>query len=196
MKSNKMVTTIAALTASFFLAGTAVAAGKGKNPGPTSIYDIANTTPGFELLTDLVDVAGLADTLTFDGQFTVFAPTNDAFPFDTVEEGVAFLAGACSVDVNDENLGYIVGVLTNVLLHHVRDGRRFSGSILNGSGPKSLEMLNGYIWVDDDLSIMTGSGGESSINGGLFDVNASNGVIHAITAVMLPKDVCVVPDAG
>jgi len=182
MKTNKFYTIVAALAAAFLLTGTAVAQGKGKNPGPDSIYDIANSTEGFEVLTTLVDLAGLTDTLTFDGQFTVFAPTNDAFPGGTVEGAAAFLIGAC---------GALEPALTNTLLHHVRDGRRFSGSILSGKGPKSLEMLNGYIWVDDDLSIMTGSGGESAINPGLYDISASNGVIHAIEQVMVPADVCV-----
>lgn len=186
MKFNNLLPSFAALTASLFLAGTAVAAGNGKSPGDASIYDIASSTEGLEVLTTLVELAGLQDTLTNDGQFTVFAPTNDAFPGGSVAGAADFLIGAC---------GALEPALTNTLLHHVRDGRRWSGSILAGNGPKSLEMLNGYIWVDDDLSITTGSGGESAINGGLFDVNASNGVVHAITAVMVPANVCDEPES-
>lgn len=175
---------VIALTASLVAASTAVSA-NGKSPGDTSIYDIADNTPGFEVLTTLVDLAGLADTLTFDGQFTVFAPTDDAFPGGSVAGAAAFLIGVC---------GALEPALTNTLLHHVSEGRRFSGSILAGKGPKSVETLNGYIWVDDDLSITTGSGGDSAINPAIFDVNASNGVIHAIEAVMVPANVCDSPE--
>lgn len=177
-----------ALTLSLF---ASVGLAKGKNPGPDSIVDIATGAEYgsvFTTLVGLVAKAGLVETLSVDGQFTVFAPINAAFePLGGSADAVeATLEGICTTDD-------ATPAIENVLLHHVRDGRRNSGSLLGGKGPKSVEMLNGYIMVNDDGSIIDGVGGNAAdiqIEAELYDISASNGVIHVIDAVLLPQDLC------
>jgi uncharacterized surface protein with fasciclin (FAS1) repeats len=110
------------------------------------------------------------------GQFTVFAPTDDAFaalPDGTLEFLIA----------NPE-------VLKSVLLYHVTDGRRWSNSLVNKNNPKSVEMLSGgYVHVTpmskvvdmDSLGLMSP---DATIV--LANINASNGVVHVIDEVLIP----------
>ena len=73
-----------------------------------------------------------------------------------------------------------------MLAYHVTDGRRFSNSVFNANSTKEIEMLTGdYITTTPDLSIIDGVPQVIGL-GSLFNVNASNGVIHVIDTVMLP----------
>jgi len=160
--------------------------GKGKNPGTDTIYDIASSTGVHTILVSLLDTTGLKAAMNGDGQYTVFAPTDEAF-----ENLIAALVAAVGQEVTDELLAD-VDFLTNVLLYHVTDGRRFSNSVINRNGMKSIEtLLEGhYLWTKPSLMIMDESSltNDANIVPDLFNINASNGVIHVIDAVLVPAE--------
>ncbi|GAA4308092.1 fasciclin domain-containing protein [Pontixanthobacter gangjinensis] len=146
-----------------------------------SIVEIAKADGRFTTLLALLEQTGLKPIFeSGTDQYTVFAPTDDAF--------AAFLAANPNLDLTDNAL------LTAVLTYHVTEGRRFSNSVLGKKNPKTIETLNGgYIYVDNDGGIDTNDEdmlANSNILVGeeLFDIAASNGVIHAIDAVLVPTE--------
>jgi uncharacterized surface protein with fasciclin (FAS1) repeats len=169
---------ILALTAGALLIGIVAGPAAAKSvvpgkPGPQTIYDIAASNPDFSTLKTLLDLTGLdAAVKQTDSKLTVFAPTNAAFaklPSSTVD----FLLSPAGRDT-----------LVDILLYHVTDGRRFSNSVF-GKNDKTIEMLNGgMITTHPNLTITDGQG--QTITPVLANVNASNGVIHAIDTVLLP----------
>merc|ERR1712003_181621 len=133
---------------------------------PGTIVDVA-VAAGFDTLVTAVTEADLVGALSGDGPLTVFAPTNDAFA--ALPEGV--LAELLS---NPD-------ALSQVLLYHVVSGQVESDDIFNGL---NAETLNGQSIVFRTL------GDEVSVNGAdvvSADVFASNGVIHVIDRVLLPR---------
>lgn len=133
-----------------------------REPG---IIEVAEEAGDFEILLDAVESAGLTTTLQFLGPFTVFAPSDQAFTdlgIETVES------------LSDEQL-------TDVLTHHVLDGEVPSSAL---QPEQTVTALNG-----SDLFI-TLENEEVSVNGTssvfLADVDADNGVIHAVDQVLLP----------
>lgn len=144
--------------------------------GPT-IVDVtveANAPGGaFEGLFDTLIAAVLAagpeviDTLTGNGQHTVFAPTDDAFAI---------------LDLNPGNVGNLdQDVLTEILKYHVANGRRYSSDIIASD---QIRMINGGFVQQAGGVLTDNNGGMSSII--VTDVPAANGVIHAIDAVLIP----------
>lgn len=133
---------------------------------PPTIVDIAAANPAFSILVEAVVKADLAGTLSGDGPFTVFAPTNDAFEalFSTL--GVNGIA-----DLSAETLAPI-------LLYHVVGGNVTSADLEEGQVPT----LNGGI--DVKLSPSPAINGDSKIV--LTDVQGTNGIIHVIDKVLLP----------
>ena len=135
-------------------------------PGSNTIVEIAAGNPNFSTLVTALQAAGLVDALAGDGQYTVFAPTNEAF--------AALPEGALADLLADED------ALINVLLYHVTDGRRISRSLLNA---RQVTMLNG------DKAYLSRDGADLYIDDARVigaDISASNGVIHVIDAVLLP----------
>lgn len=136
-------------------------------PGPKTIVGIVVEDDGeFDVLQAAVIRAGLVDTLNGKGQYTVFAPTDQAF---VTTLGVATEADAIAA-VN----GLPLDALTNILLFHVTEGRRNSRSVLAAPG---LEMLNGETLTRETL-VAAGIAAA--------DVSASNGIVHVINAVLIP----------
>lgn len=153
-------------------------------PGDMSIGEIADSNENFSILMAAIDYVddeletGLRDLFTNgNDQYTVFAPTNDAF-IDLL--GVL---GANELSDLDPEL------VLNVLLYHVTEGRRASNSVVPKNNPKEIETLLGVsFYVNSDLSI-DAVGNSANIIAEpepLFDISASNGIIHAIDAVILP----------
>lgn len=184
---NLMIATLTALVLSFTVSSTAVAK-KGNAPGGQNIVEIALSDPdNFSILVDLVLFAELDGVLSGEGQFTVFAPTNQAF---------ADLIAALNEALGEEATNALLSdkaFVTNVLLYHVIDGRRFSNSLVNKNNPKMVEMLNGdYTVVNSNATITDGSPltSDSMIDtssaGESFNISASNGVIHVIDSVLVP----------
>ena len=123
----------------------------------------------------------VVDILAGSDKVTLFAPTDDAF--DALELNAGNVCEAFEAAPNE---------LLTILAYHVTEGRRFSNSVFNGQGnAKEVEMLldTGYIVTADGM-IYDGAGQEIGIalidDAPVFDINASNGVIHVIDTVMLP----------
>ena len=160
--------------------------GNGKSPGTDTIYEIASTNGSFTVLTSLLDATGLNAALDGEGQYTVFATTDAAFT-----DLIAALVGAIGEEATNDLLNDL-DFVTNVLLYHVTDGRRFSNSVINKNNMKAIETLfeGHYIWSKPSLMIVDESSltGDAGIVDGLFNINASNGVIHVIDAVLVPAE--------
>lgn len=133
-----------------------------------NIVDIAAADGRFDVLHTAIVEAGLADTLaSADNTFTVFAPTDDAFA-----QLPPALLNALLADPG--------GALTQILLYHVVPGELTSGDVLASDtlttlqgGTLDVNMQNGMPYVNDSQIIVT-------------DVQAKNGVIHVIDAVLVP----------
>jgi len=139
-------------------------------PAPTSnIVQTAAAAGSFSTLVAAVKAAGLVETLSGPGPFTVFAPTDEAFkklPPGTVESLL-----------KPENKDKLVAVLT----YHVVPGSVMAKDVV---ARKSLKTVQGQ-----DLAVAV-NGSDVHINGALLtkaDIVASNGVIHVIDSVVLPK---------
>ena len=116
-----------------------------------------------------VKAAGLAETLSGTGPFTVFAPTNEAFdklPKGTVE---SLLKPEMKKD------------LTNVLTYHVVSGTFKAADLKDGQKLKTVEGKDLTVSIKDGKVMINGA------NVTIADVVSSNGVTHVIDAVLLPK---------
>lgn len=130
-----------------------------------NIVDVARSAGGFETLLTALDAAALTGTLQGDGPFTVFAPTDAAF--------AALPAGTLEALLADTE------ALTAVLTYHVVAGKAMAADV---SGVDSVTTLQG-----GDLAVSTENGvsiGEASVI--TADIEATNGVIHVIDAVLVP----------
>jgi transforming growth factor-beta-induced protein len=133
------------------------------------IVDTALAVSDFSTLCSLVTTAGLVDTLKGPGPFTVFAPSNDAFakvPKETLDGLAADPKGA----------------LTKVLTYHVVPGKVMAAAVTDGLEATTAEgskvkftAEEGTVRINDASIVKT-------------DIEASNGVIHVIDAVILPPD--------
>ena len=133
-----------------------------------SIAEIAAGDENFSTLVTALSAAGLVDTLAGEGAFTVFAPTNAAF------EALGDTLNAVLADAD---------LLTQVLLYHVVDGKVMSPDALALAGSEA-ETLSG------DKIALSIDGGNLFINDAMVtavDIEASNGVIHIIDAVLIPS---------
>jgi len=135
------------------------------------VVEVAVASGEFPTLVAAVEAAGLLDTLKSEGPFTVFAPTEEAFA--AALEALGLTAGELLADVD---------TLTAVLTYHVVPGRVMAGDLV-GAMAMPVATVNGA-----DITI-TEDGGTVSVNGAHVvsaDIEASNGVIHAIDQVLLP----------
>ena len=112
---------------------------------------------------------GVVATLSGNGQHTVFAPTDDAF---------------ATLGFDPSNIGSLdQDVLTDILLYHVAHGRRYAASVVDAT---RIRMLDGGFVFQSGGVLTDNLGRESSII--VTDVEAANGIIHAVDAVLLPYD--------
>jgi len=133
------------------------------------IVDTAVSAGSFNTLVAAVQAADLVDTLKGDGPFTVFAPTDEAF--------AALPEGTVESLLLPENKDQLVAILT----YHVVSGKVMSGDI---AGKKmDVATVNGQSATVDAMSGVMIDGA----NVVQADIEASNGVIHVIDAVILPK---------
>ncbi|MEZ5231621.1 MAG: fasciclin domain-containing protein [Acidimicrobiia bacterium] len=136
-----------------------------------TIVDVAVAAGDFETLVAAVTAADLVETLSGDGPFTVFAPTDEAFA-----------EALTALDLTAEELLADKETLTSILTYHVVSGEVPSTEVVTMDG-ESVATVNGKditIAVDGD-KVMVNDANVTAV-----DVEASNGVIHVIDKVLLP----------
>ncbi len=131
--------------------------------------DVASANSDFSTLVAAVAAADLVGTLSSDGPFTVFAPTNEAF--------AALPAGVLDALLLPENKATLVKILT----YHVVSGAVYAADVADGA-VATVEGQSITLSTKDGVSV-------NNAKVVIADVMADNGVIHAIDAVILPKDV-------
>jgi uncharacterized surface protein with fasciclin (FAS1) repeats len=138
------------------------------DPEPITVVDIIVNSPNHTTLETAVIAAGLADDLSGDGPFTVFAPTDAAF-------------AALPAGVLDALLADPTGALAQVLLYHVVSGEALSSDLSNGQIITTLQGQNVTVSI---------TGADVFINDAqvtVADIMADNGVVHVINAVLTPS---------
>jgi uncharacterized surface protein with fasciclin (FAS1) repeats len=138
-------------------------------PREPDIVDIAASNDDFSTLVAAVSAAGLVDTLKGDGPFTVFAPTNAAF--------AALPAGTVENLLKPENRDQLIEILT----YHVVPGRVTSDQ-LAGKRTDVATVQGQTVHIDGRNGVRVNRSRVTSA-----DIMASNGVIHVIDRVLLPK---------
>ncbi|MEO0510589.1 MAG: fasciclin domain-containing protein [Verrucomicrobiota bacterium] len=140
-----------------------------KVAAPANIVETAVSAGKFNTLVAAVQAAGLEDTLSGEGPFTVFAPTDEAF--------AALPEGTVESLLLPENKDKLIAILT----YHVVPAKVEAADVAAGEAPTvngqtaTIEIANGNVMIEGAKVVMT-------------DVGASNGVIHVIDSVILPKD--------
>lgn len=129
-----------------------------------------------------VTAADLVKTLSGEGPFTVFAPVNDAF------ENLP--AGTVETLLKPENKAMLTGVLTYHVLAGKYDFNALVAEIKKGKGSAKLATVNGQMLTfmmngEHNITITDANGNTANIS--VYDVHQSNGVIHVIDSVVLPK---------
>ena len=144
------------------------------DPGD-DIVDIAAANPDFSTLVAAVEAAGLVDTLKGPGPFTVFAPTNAAF--------AALPAGTVDTLLLPENKDE----LTRILTYHVVPGQITSDQII-GTRSDVATVQGRTVHVNGQAGGKYGSAVRvNDANVTTADIIATNGVIHVIDKVLMPK---------
>ncbi len=163
-----------------------------------SITDIATTTEGFSILTIALQTSGLDAVLADpNGEFTVFAPTDDAFialaqdfgfAGDTTDSQAVFdaIAGVLAGLSTD---GDPIPVLVDILLYHVSAGASTTAELADLPQVETL-LLDSPVIVSDTVEILDFDPDRENAEfvPGLTGVEASNGVVQAIDRVLLPFD--------
>ena len=134
-----------------------------------TIVDIAVADGRFTTLVAALTAADLVETLSGEGPFTVFAPTDDAF--------AALPAGTLDTLLLPESKQ----ALTDILLYHVVSGKIMAADVVTLSGATTvlgkdvtITVKDGNVFLNDTVQVI------------ITDIEASNGVIHVIDAVLLP----------
>lgn len=147
----------------------------------TTIVDVAAGNPDFSTLVAAVKAAGLVETLSSEGPFTVFAPTNAAFD--------KLPAGTVDGLLKPENLEKLKGLLTYHVVAGKFDAAAVTEAITKGKGKFTVTTVQGGkidLGLKDGKVTLTDANGKTSTVV-IADVAASNGVIHAIDSVVMPK---------
>lgn len=149
-------------------------------PASATVVDGAVGSPAHTTLVAAVKAAGLVETLSGTGPFTVFAPTNDAF--------AKLPAGTVDTLLKPENKG----TLTSVLTYHVVAGKLTAADVVAaikaGGGKAELTTVQGGKLVGtmmgNTVMLTDAKGGMSHVT--VADLDQSNGVIHVIDKILMP----------
>lgn len=140
------------------------------------MVDLASANPEFSTLVSAVSTAGLVETLSSEGPFTVFAPTDDAFA-----DALAALGLTAEELLAREDLA-------DILTYHVVPAQVMAEDVVaaveNGGGEFTVQTVNG---ADIAVTVVDGVvtlNGVASVTAA--DLLAGNGVVHVIDAVLLP----------
>src|SRR5688500_384525 len=157
---------VAGLSAAFLSRPQAASAGE---TAKKDVVDTAVAAGSFKTLAAALKAAGLVDTLKGDGPFTVFAPTDEAFaklPKGTVEDLL-----------KPENKDKLVKILT----YHVVSGKVMAADVVKMDSAKTVQGSSLTIKSADGKVMVDGAQVTKT------DIAASNGVIHVIDSVVMPK---------
>ena len=163
-----MKKTLAAALLAVFAAAPAMAGHHEEKKAAGTIVDVAASNADFETLVAAVKAAGLVETLSGDGPFTVFAPTDEAF--------AKLPAGTLEDLLKPENKDKLVAILT----YHVVAGKVTAADVVK---------LDTATTVNGQAADISVEGGTVKVDGATVtatDIAASNGVIHVIDTVILP----------
>jgi uncharacterized surface protein with fasciclin (FAS1) repeats len=173
MKTKRTISSLAAVTAVAVAAVGPASAGarpEGNAAPPSAKQDIVETAAAagqFDTLTALLKKAGLVKALKSDGRFTVFAPTDAAF-----------------AKVPKKTLNALAkdkAKLRAVLLYHVAKGKLTAAKVVKRNSIKTLNGQRVRVRVRDGKVFVGGARVTTP------DVGASNGVIHVINRVLIPR---------
>jgi uncharacterized surface protein with fasciclin (FAS1) repeats len=138
------------------------------DPDTLTVMTIIEASPEHNILEAAINAAGLAETLSGEGPFTVFAPTDDAF--DALPAGTV------------EGLLADIPALTEILLHHVVGATALSTDLNDGDVLTTLNTTELTVSVDGD-TYMIDMATVTAAN-----LEADNGVVHVIDMVLIPAD--------
>ncbi|ETW10914.1 beta-Ig-H3/fasciclin [Roseivivax marinus] len=169
-RTTLALATGAAITA---MTGAAYAASHESDDGSMdgasmNIVETAQDAGDFTTLLAAAEAAGLVETLTGEGPYTVFAPTDEAF--DALPEGT----------VDELLLPENQDQLTSVLTYHVVPGAVMSADLSDGMEAETVEGSSVTVSIDGDTVMV----GDATVT--QPDIEASNGVIHVIDTVLMP----------
>jgi len=184
-----MKKTLLSLLAVATLAVTSLTASAQKDPtvggapmfANKNIVENAVNSPIHKTLVAAVKAAGLVDTLESPGPFTVFAPTDDAF--------AKLPAGTVDTLVQPENKATLVKILTYHVVPGKITSKELKAAIKKGGGTYSAKTVEGGMLTFTEsmgkIKITDEKGGSAYVT--TADVIQSNGVIHVIDTVLMPK---------
>ena len=179
MKSLKLTTALLALTTGMAFAENPMVGGAAMYEDKNIVENAVNSKDHTTLVA-AVQAAGLVETLSGEGPFTVFAPTNDAF--------AKLPAGTVETLLKPENKDQ----LTKILTCHVVAADAMSDAIMkmvdDDKGAHPVKTVGGCeftaMYKDGMVMIKDGQGNVANVT--IADVKQSNGVIHVIDTVLLP----------
>jgi uncharacterized surface protein with fasciclin (FAS1) repeats len=139
-------------------------------PAPSNtVVDVIVNSEDHNTLEAAVVAAGLVETLSGEGPFTIFAPTDAAF--------AALPAGTVETLLKDP-----AGDLTKILLYHAVSGKALSTGLTTGQLIATVNGASVTVTINDDGVFIN----DAKVT--VADVEATNGVVHVIDAVLLPKE--------
>lgn len=147
----------------------------------SDVVDVAVGSKAHTTLVTAIKAAGLVETLKGKGPFTVFAPTNDAFS--------KLPAGTVETLLKPENKAQLTAILTYHVVAGKLDAKAVLAAIKKGDGKAVLATVAGgklTASVEDGKVVLTDEKGGTAIVTAT-DLDATNGIIHVIDVVVLPK---------
>ena len=181
LKTLSTLALAAALSTVGFAASAQVTVGGAPMYASKDIIDNAVNSKDHTTLVAAVKAAGLVDTLKGPGPFTVFAPTNAAF--------AALPAGTVEGLLKPESKPALTKVLTYHVVAGKMDAAALTKAVSDGGGKATLKTVSGGTLTaraaGGGVTVTDESGGSAKVT--IADVMQSNGVIHVVDKVLLPK---------
>lgn len=171
MKRTVMTFAVSAMlagAAAMFLMTAEIEATAAQKTAKKDIVDTAVAAGSFKTLTAALQAAGLVETLKGPGPFTVFAPTDEAF--------AKLPAGTVENLLKPENKEKLIAVLT----YHVVSGKVMAADVVKLNSAKTLQGQS--VMISTKSGVMVDKARVTQA-----DIECSNGVIHVIDSVVLPK---------
>jgi uncharacterized surface protein with fasciclin (FAS1) repeats len=166
MKLVARISRRAALAGALLALAVTAPAQAGAPAALPDVVDTAVAAGSFKTLATALQAAGLVDTLKGPGPFTVFAPTDEAF--------AKLPAGALEALLKDKQR------LVAVLTYHVVPGRVLAADVVKMTAARTVQGGRLAIRADDGVTV-------DGANVVKTDIQAGNGVIHVIDAVLMPR---------